>query len=343
MRCSARRLAASAALHIPKGGFTAQLTPEIWAQLQPPPPEALSALAARIGLRNVLPDPAAIQQACTHKSILQLHARHAPDTPIPATNAVAASLGNSLMGLFAAEYLHSAYPHLPTRVMKAATTAYVGRATCASVAREMGAGPLLRWHRTSSTPTKPALLIEDALSTIPRALTAMVYTQRALPTARKFVHAFFLARTVDLRSLIKFRDPKLALSITVDKFGRERPISRLLKETGRLSNSPTFVVGIYSGADQLGEGFGSSLRMAEFRAAEDALHRLYLTRTPEEMLSLPTSTFPTGLGSVFDSIGPELKYEPGTLGESEVLFGMADRAPGVGTHQSERADSGAQY
>ena len=42
---------------------------------------------------------------------------------------------------------------------------------------------------------------------------------------------------------------------------------RLLKETGRLSISPVFVVGIYSGADQLGEGFGSSLKMAEFRVS----------------------------------------------------------------------------
>lgn len=44
---------------------------------------------------------------------------------------------------------------------------------------------------------------------------------------------------------------------------------RLLKETGRLSNSPIFVVGIFSGADKLGEGFGSSLRMAEYRVWEN--------------------------------------------------------------------------
>ena len=40
-----------------------------------------------------------------------------------------------------------------------------------------------------------------------------------------------------------------------------------MKETGRFSNSPIFVVGIYSGADKLGEGFGSSLKMAEFRVS----------------------------------------------------------------------------
>lgn len=42
---------------------------------------------------------------------------------------------------------------------------------------------------------------------------------------------------------------------------------RLLKETGRYSLSPVYVVGVYSGEDKLGEGFGSSLRMAEFRVS----------------------------------------------------------------------------
>ena len=44
-------------------------------------------------------------------------------------------------------------------------------------------------------------------------------------------------------------------------------LDRLLKETGRFSNSPVYVVGVYSGADKLGEGFGSSLKMAEFRVS----------------------------------------------------------------------------
>jgi large subunit ribosomal protein L44 len=124
----------------------------------------------------------------------------------------------------------------------------------------------------------------DALSSIPRAITALIYQERSLPAARKFVHSFFLSRQTDLRNMIKFSNPKKALMETVAKFKRERPISRsvsiyqyaicfglltgyrrLLKETGRFSNSPIFVVGIYSGADQLGEGFGSSLRMAEYR------------------------------------------------------------------------------
>lgn len=68
-----------------------------------------------------------------------------------------------------------------------------------------------------------------------------------------------------MRAMLKFVDPKRALREVVKRFGREMPQSRLLKETGRFSNSPVFVVGVYCGADKLGEGFGSSLKMAEFR------------------------------------------------------------------------------
>lgn len=123
------------------------------------------------------------------------------------------------------------------------------------------------------------------MSSIPRALTGLIYQQKSLSSARNFTHSLFLNRTVDIKSLIRFRDPKLTLVETVAKFKRERPVSRyvikvrhlgknmficanrLLKETGRLSNSPIFVVGIYSGADKLGEGFGSSLKMAEYRVS----------------------------------------------------------------------------
>ncbi|KIJ65673.1 hypothetical protein HYDPIDRAFT_110817 [Hydnomerulius pinastri MD-312] len=294
-----------------------------WAALQPPPPTALTAFSHRIGLGSVIQSPDVVRRACTHKSFSNLHAKYYPSSPAPPTNADLATLGNALMGLFASEHLHASYPHLPTRVLKAAVSAHVGPLTCASVAQEMGAVPLLRWHRQPTTPTSPALLHTDALASIPRALTALVYQERSLSSARKFVQSFFLSRQVDLRAMLKFRDPKRALMETVAKFGRERPKSRLLKETGRFSNSPIFVVGIYSGADKLGEGFGSSLKMAEYRAAEDSLHRLYLTRTPSHLLQVPSSTF--GSHRNIYKTGPEVDYTPGELGETEVLYASSDR------------------
>ncbi|KIJ20875.1 hypothetical protein PAXINDRAFT_165704 [Paxillus involutus ATCC 200175] len=307
-----------------QGGKAVVFDPESWAALQPPPPSALTAFSHRIGLGSIIQSPDVIRRACTHKSFLNFHAKYYPSSPTPPSNADLSTLGNALMGLFASEHLHASYPHLPTRVLKAAISAHVGPLTCASVAQEMGAAPLLRWHRQPTTPTSPALLHSDALASIPRALTALVYQERSLASSRKFVHSFFLSRQVDLRAMLKFRDPKRALMETVAKFGRERPQSRLLKETGRFSNSPIFVVGIYSGADKLGEGFGSSLKMAEYRAAEDALHRLYLTRTPSHLLQLPSSTFDPQ-GDIYKS-GPAIDYTPGELGEAEVLYASSGRS-----------------
>ena len=124
---------------------------QTWAALQSPPKSALTAFAHRIGLADVLSSPDVVLQACTHPSFLPLHTRHHPDKPQPATNANLATLGNSLLGLFATEHVNATYPHLPTRVMKAAVSAYVGGTTCAAVAKEMGAAPLLRWQRTVRT------------------------------------------------------------------------------------------------------------------------------------------------------------------------------------------------
>ncbi|KAJ2919496.1 hypothetical protein MD484_g921, partial [Candolleomyces efflorescens] len=301
--------------------------PELWASLQPVPSSALSSFAHRIGLASVVSSDDEVRQACTHPSFVEVFRHHYPqEKRIPKSNHQLSALGNSLMGLFATEYLQAKYPYLPTRVQKAALTAHVGPATLASVAQEMGAAPLLKWHRKPETPTSPSVLHADALASIPRSLTALIYKNHSLPYARKFVHSYFLTRQVDLRAMLKFLDPKKALKEMVYRFGREPPKSRLLKETGRFTNSPVFVVGVFSGADKLGEGFGSSLKMAEFRAAENALHRVFLTHRPEHEIQLPSNTFPTGLGDVFRQGGTQGSYQPPELVAAEIRYASSDNS-----------------
>lgn len=223
-------------------------SPETWAKLQKPPTTAFSAFVHRIGLSSILKDLKEVQQACTHKSYIPFHSTHLPHEQPLRSNDNLSALGNSLLGLLGMEYLHASYPHLPTRALKAALSQYVGPVTCATIAREMGAVPLLRWHQAvrfsnflSSrseylTPYQEEaagalhrLELKDALASIPRSLTALVYHHRSLSTTRKFVHSFFLSREVDLRPIIKFRDPKLALFRTVQKFRKERPVSRSVR------------------------------------------------------------------------------------------------------------------
>ncbi|EAU90353.1 60S ribosomal protein L3 [Coprinopsis cinerea okayama7 len=303
--------------------------PELWASLQPAPSSALSAFTHRAGLSSIIKSEDDIRQACTHPSFIDVWRQHYPrEKRIPKDNAQLSVFGNSLMGLFAMEYLTTKYPYLPTRIQKAVMTAHVGPNTCASVATELGADKLLRWHRTPQTPNAPAVLHTDALASIPRAMTALIYKKHSLPSARQFVHSYFLSRQVDIRSMLKFLDPKKALKELVHKFGREPPKSRLLKETGRFSNTPVFVVGIFSGADQIGEGFGSSLKMAEFRAAEDALQRVFLTARPEHEIQLPSMTFPSGVGDVFRfTEKPEsTSYKAPESVTAEIFYASAGRS-----------------
>jgi large subunit ribosomal protein L44 len=129
------------------GQFPSQFSPDVWPSLQPPTPASLSAFAHRLGLAPILDTAALTQQVCTHPSFVPFHQRYYPNETAPASNAQLAALGNSLMGLFASEYLHAQYPYIPTRVLKALVTAHVGPLTTATVAQEMGAQSLLRWHR----------------------------------------------------------------------------------------------------------------------------------------------------------------------------------------------------
>ncbi|KAM0787288.1 hypothetical protein ACM66B_006521 [Microbotryomycetes sp. NB124-2] len=150
---------------------------------------------------------------------------------------------------------------------------------------------LVRWNRKPVTPFKDAVLLEDALASVARAIVGAIYQTHGLAATRAFVHAHFLNRLLtspsstlasalaaqDVQPLLKFTNPTKVLSDTCLKHGQARPVHRLLKESGRLSAHPTFVSGVFSGETKLGEGFGSSIRMSEWRASEDALRRLYLS------------------------------------------------------------------
>jgi large subunit ribosomal protein L44 len=170
-------------------------------------------------------------------------------------------------------------------------------------------------------------------------LNLTIFSLQGLSAVRTFVETHFLSRMIPLLDLLKFNNPKRTLSDLCQKLERERPQSRMIAETGRLSINPIFVVGVYSGAEKLGEGTGSAIRMAEYRAAEDALRRFYLSERPLADLSLPSITLDpsflsssaeeglddSALRTVWDIDAkekrPAMPFRPSEIGQSEVIFG----------------------
>jgi dsRNA-specific ribonuclease len=93
-----------------------------------------------------------------------------------------------------------------------------------------------------------------------------------------------------LHTLFNFSHPTRDLSRLCAREGFEPPVARLITETGRLSRTPVFVVGVFSGDDKLGEGAGASLNEGRVRAAAAALRSWYLYSPPEGEVVRPSET-----------------------------------------------------
>jgi dsRNA-specific ribonuclease len=130
--------------------------------------------------------------------------------------------------------------------------------------------------------------LEEAAQSFVRALIGGLHLHLGAPLVKRFYRDHFLSRHLDLSTLFDFRTPTRDLSRLCAREGFEAPVARLISETGRLSRHPVFVVGVYSGKDKLGEGAGSSLDEARFRAAAAALKGWYLYRPLE--VTVPSST-----------------------------------------------------
>jgi large subunit ribosomal protein L44 len=86
---------------------------------------------------------------------------------------------------------------------------------------------------------------------------------------REFVVNQILSRSVDIQQhidmFVKMKQPRMLLNNIASKLSQPKPVSRLLKESGRASVAPVFIVGMYVDSQKIGEGYGSSIAMAETR------------------------------------------------------------------------------
>lgn len=136
----------------------------LYAFSTPPPLSALSAFASRLALSASSSSASAslashlplLEQCLIHPSFWEGVRDLPPRSPSsPARqhthfhdsiardshNAALATLGNALLGTLASELLLSSFPVLPTQVLKAACTMYVGPKSLAAVGGSWGIGP----------------------------------------------------------------------------------------------------------------------------------------------------------------------------------------------------------
>lgn len=137
------------------------------------------------------------------------------------------------------------------------------------------------------------LLVEDISTTahanFVRSVIGAIYLCCGSETAKNFIKAHVLSRQLDLANLFNFKLPQRELTRLCAREGFDQPVARLLSETGRLTRTPVYVVGIYSGRDQLGEAAGPSLESTKIAASVHALKSWYLYSPGD--VGLPSDTF----------------------------------------------------
>ncbi|KAK5130507.1 hypothetical protein LTR08_001987 [Meristemomyces frigidus] len=138
--------------------------------------------------------------------------------------------------------------------------------------------------------------VETASATFIRALTGALYLHAGSARTKAFHAAHILSRQLPLHTLFAFTHPTRDLSRLCLRENFEPPVARLVSETGRLSRTPVFVVGVFSGDEKLGEGAGSSLNEARVRAAAAALRGWYLYSPPSAEVVLPSEVEGSGSG-----------------------------------------------
>lgn len=165
--------------------------------------------------------------------------------------------------------------------------------------------------RKSNQVTDPQPM-NHAYASFVKSLIGAIYLHAGRAAAKTFIQQHILSRHLDISKLFQFSQPVRDLARLCAREDFETPVARILSETGRLSRSPVFVVGIYSGRDKLGEAPGASLDEARIRASVAGLKAWYL-------YSPGRKTLPSDMEVASGGKEGEKKWEPVHVDMGEIV------------------------
>jgi ribonuclease-3 len=179
-------------------------------------------------------------------------------------------LGDAVLGLVAADWLYASHPELPEGELSKHKAQLVSRDTLAKHARDLELGEVLRMgvgEERSGGRTKASLLADSM-----EAIFGALYLDGGLEAARKAILPMLEGGYLD-RARQAVTDAKTQLQEVVQALGWDLPEYRLVDSTGP-DHSKTFVVECWLAGELSGRGEGPSKKIAEQKAAADALEKM---------------------------------------------------------------------
>lgn len=207
--------------------------------------------------------------------------------------------GARIIDIFAKDYVTARFARLPRDSKELAVKVYTTNKNLAAVAKSVGIEYAI--IEFTGIPCKMMSSLEEYLnkmrderdskvadirptaiySEIFQSLIGICFTQKGALETRKLLDALLFSGTFNKNLLCRPKNPMLKLARAMENFKRNEPDYRLLHETGRLSDTSIYVVGVYSGLDKLAEAHGPSMLVAQERAAIEALGKLFIVDTPD--------------------------------------------------------------
>ncbi|HEX3528875.1 MAG TPA: ribonuclease III [Thermoanaerobaculia bacterium] len=179
-------------------------------------------------------------------------------------------LGDSVLGMVTADWLYQRHPELPEGELSKLKAQLVSRTSLAQHAERLDLGPSLLigvGEERSGGRTKPSLLADSM-----EAVFGAIYLDGGLDDARKVILAM-LEQTGEERTQLLHSDSKTQLQEMTQALGWDLPEYRLAGAAGP-DHSKIFTVECLVGGELAGRGEGPSKKMAEQKAAAEALNRV---------------------------------------------------------------------
>ncbi len=179
-------------------------------------------------------------------------------------------LGDSILGLTAAEFLYSHTPALPEGRMTRLRAELVCEASLHKTALSLGLGEFMRLGRGEELTggRERASILADMVE----AVIAAIYLDGGMDEAKRFILTHILS-DAEIGENRPSADYKTALQELVQRRGEVRICYELVGETGPDHNK-TFTFSVSVDGETVGEGSGRTKKEAEQMAARRALERL---------------------------------------------------------------------
>ena len=210
-------------------------------------------------------DKALLKQAFTHRSYLNenkdLKLEH---------NERLEFLGDAVLELVITDFLFHKLKDSSEGELTALRSALVNADTCAVVASSLGANEFLLLSKGEAKDTGRAR--QFILANTLEAIIGAIYNDQGYESAKKFILDHIAPLVDEIISAKKWIDAKSLLQEKAQEEVGKTPTYKTVRESGP-DHDKHFVVGVYVGSVQYGEGAGKSKQDAEQSAARDALEK----------------------------------------------------------------------